>query len=78
MEQEKPIERTAVTSSNIKAVGFCPERNCIDVEYAGGVYRYEGCTQEEFDAILAADKDDKQSVGKHIIANVKPKKFKKL
>jgi len=79
MPDDKPIERRAVTSSNVKGIGFCPDRKCIDVEYgSGGVYRYEDCTQEEFDALLKADATEGESVGKLIHETIKPKKFRKL
>jgi hypothetical protein len=51
-QNEKPIERKPVTSSNIVSVGFCPDRKCIDVEYSSGVYRYHDCDQALFDSLL--------------------------
>lgn len=78
MNEEKLIERKPVTSSNVKSIGFCPDRKCIDVEYSTGVYRYEGCTQDEYDALMKADATDGHSVGKLIHSTIKPKKFKKL
>lgn len=78
MSEEKPIARKSVTSSNIKAIGFCPDRKCIDVEYDTGIYRYEDCTQEEYDALMKADATDGHSVGKLIHKTIKPKKFTKL
>ena len=78
MAEEKPIERKPVTSSNVKSIGFCPDRKCIDIDYGSGVYRYEDCSQDEFDALMSANATDGQSVGKLIHKTIKPKKFKKL
>ena len=75
---EQEIKRIPVTSSNVKSVGFCPDRKCIDVEYGTGIYRYEGCTQDEFDALIKADNTEGESVGKLIHRTIKPKKFTKL
>ena len=76
---ENEITRKPVTSSNVKSIGFCSERKCIDVEYKnGGVYRYEDCSQDEFDALVEADATDGKSVGSLIHQTIKPKKFKKL
>ena len=74
MAEEKPIERKAVKSGNVKSVGFCGERGCVDVEFSnGGVYRYSDCDQKLFDDLLAAD-----SVGKFVHARLKSKPTKKL
>lgn len=73
MEEEKPINRQAVKSSQLKSAGFCANRTCIEVEFAnGGVYRYEDCDQGLFDSLLKAE-----SVGKFVNANLKSKKFTK-
>lgn len=76
--EDKPIKRTPVTSSNVKAIGFCSDRKCIDIEYGTGIYRYHDCTQDEFDALMKADAIEGQSVGKLIHKTIKPKKFAKL
>lgn len=76
---EKPIERKSVTSSNVKSIGFCPDRKCIDVEFGSGVYRYEDCTQEEYQALMNADVTEGESVGKLLHSTIKSvKKCKKL
>lgn len=75
---EQEIKRQPVTSSNVKSIGFCPDRKCVDIEYSSGVYRYHDCTQAEFDALLAADVTEGQSVGSLIHKTIKPKKFTKL
>jgi hypothetical protein len=56
MAEEKPINRVGVTSSNIKSIGHCSERNCLDVEFAGGgVFRYEGVPAELFESLKSAE-----------------------
>jgi hypothetical protein len=73
-QNEKPIERKPVTSSNIVSVGFCPDRKCIDVEYSsGGVYRYHSCDQALYDDLMKAE-----SVGRFVYANLKSKRFTKI
>jgi hypothetical protein len=72
-QNEKPIERKPVTSSNIVSAGFCPERKVIDVEFKSGVYRYHDCDQALFDSLLKAE-----SVGKFVHANLKSKKFTRI
>lgn len=75
-EKEKPIERTAVKSTNVKSVGYCPDRKCIEIEFSGGgVYRYHDCDQALFDELMKAE-----SVGKFVDVNLKKskKKFTKL
>ena len=78
MAEEKPISRQSVTSSNVKSIGFCPNRGCVDIEYSSGVYRYHDCTQAEFDALVTANATDGESIGKLVHATIKPKKFTKL
>lgn len=81
-EETKPkinhIERQAVTSSNVKSVGFCPDTKRIHVEFGSGIYAYDDCTQEHFDALMKADATPNQSVGGYVHANLKQKKFHKL
>lgn len=78
MSEEKPVQRKPVTSSNVKSVGFCPDRGCIDVEFSSGIYRYHDCTQPEYDALMKANATDGESVGKMVHKIVKSKKFTKL
>lgn len=72
-EEEKPIQRKAVKSSQLKSVGFCPDRKCIDVEFhSGAIYRYHDCDQQVFDSLMSAD-----SVGKQFNSTVRSKRFTK-
>lgn len=57
----------AVTSSNIKAIGF-DGIGTLRVEFLnGGIYDYSEVPVEVYDACLKAD-----SVGKYFSANIKP------
>ena len=49
------FEMQSVTSGNLAEVGFNPDtkQGCIQF-LKGARYTYEGCTQEEADAIIAA------------------------
>ena len=69
------MERKSVTSSNVKSVGYDPEKQLLEVEFAGGgVYQYENVSPDAHKAMMAA-----KSIGSHVHAHIKPKhKFKKL
>ncbi len=72
-EKEKPIERKAVKSSQLKSVGFCPDRKCIEVEFnTGAVYRYHDCDQGLFNSLMKAE-----SIGKEFNSTIRSKKFTK-
>lgn len=59
------MERTPVTSSNIRAIGYEPET--LEVEFnSGSVYQYHGVPASEHDAIMNAE-----SKGKYFNANIK-------
>ncbi len=77
-EKIEHIARTAVTSSNVKSIGYCPVTKRVHVEYKDSVYAYDDCTPEEFHALVDADKTDGKSVGSLIHKTIKPKKFTKL
>src|SRR5262245_20800991 len=51
------------------SVGYNPMTRTLVVCYkSGGIYHYEGCTQQHFDDLCAGE-----SVGKHLNAHVKGK-----
>lgn len=61
------MERIPVTSSNIAAIGYDPDRSALDVEFKNGsVYQYSGVPASEHDAFMNAD-----SKGKYLNANIK-------
>jgi hypothetical protein len=61
------MERQAVTSSNIKAVGHDPTRNVLEVEFSNGaVWQYDGVPRELADQLVKSD-----SVGRFFAQNVR-------
>lgn len=72
---EKPsIEMKPVASSNVEAVGFCPDSNCIFVQFrSGGTYRYPDCSQELYSQLCGAE-----SAGKFVNQHLKAKNPTKL
>lgn len=61
------MERTPVSSSSIRSLGFDPETGVCEVEYQNGVvYQASGMTAEQFQAILAAE-----SVGSYYARNIR-------
>ena len=54
---------------HVPIVGYDPVTRTLVVCYKlGGIYHYEGCTQQHFDDLCAAE-----SVGKHLNAHIKGK-----
>ena len=63
------MERTPVTSSNVKSVGHDKDSNTLEVEFSSGdLYQYDGVGQEDYAELMEA-----QSIGKHINTKIKPK-----
>lgn len=61
------MERTAVTSSNLKSVGYEPETGTLEVEFKKGrLYQYRNVPQEKYAALLNAD-----SKGRYFNKNIK-------
>lgn len=61
------MERTPVTSSNIRAIGYDSDSQTLEVEFNhGAVYQYAGVPQDEHDGMMNAD-----SKGKYLNANIK-------
>lgn len=74
MANESKVEMTPVESSNVEAIGFCPDENCVHVTFkSGGTYKYPDCTPELFDQLKGAE-----SVGKFVYQHLKPKGHTKL
>lgn len=72
-KDDKPIARRAVKSSQLKSVGFCADRKCIEVEFnSGAVYRYQDCDQQLFDSLINAE-----SIGKQFNSTLRSKQFTK-
>ena len=61
------MERTPVSSSDIRAIGYDNESQTLEVEFINGsVYQYAGVPPGEHDAIMNAD-----SKGRYLHENVK-------
>lgn len=61
------MERTPVTSTNIRAVGYDADNQTLEVEFNNGsVYQYAGVPQDAHDGLMNAD-----SKGKYLNANIK-------
>lgn len=61
------IERTPVSSSNIKSVGYDPKDRTLAIEFAdGSVYHYSDVEKAKYDDLMSA-----KSVGKFVHGNIK-------
>jgi hypothetical protein len=50
------MERIAVSSSNVGAIGYEAEISTLEVEFNNGsVYQYHGVPQEVYDSFMQAD-----------------------
>jgi len=49
------MDRTTVSSSNLRSIGYEPESSTLEVEFnSGSVYQYHGVPQEVFDSLMQA------------------------
>jgi KTSC domain len=49
------MERTPVSSTNLRSIGYEPETATLEVEFnTGAVYQYHGVPQEAFDSLMQA------------------------
>jgi hypothetical protein len=61
------MERTPVISTDIRAIGYDPDNQILEVEFnSGGVYQYSGVPPYEHEGIMNAD-----SKGKYLHSNIK-------
>jgi hypothetical protein len=61
------IERTPITSTNLRAAGYDEGSQTLEVEFTNGaVYQYAGVPLNEFEGLMNAD-----SKGKYLNANIK-------
>jgi hypothetical protein len=61
------MERTPVTSSDVRSVGYDADTQTLEIEFnSGGIYDYYGVPQGEYDSLMNAD-----SKGKYFHANIK-------
>lgn len=63
------MERTPVSSSNIRSIGYDPDTSTLEIEFNNGrIYQYFAVPQGEFDALMSAG-----SHGTYLNANIKGK-----
>lgn len=61
------MDRTAVRSSNIRAIGYDPQSQTLEVEFTtGGVYQYSGVPDAVYQGLMRAG-----SKGAYFHAHVK-------
>lgn len=60
------MTREAVSSTNVRSIGYDDGAQILEVEFATGVYRYENVPRSVYDQLMAAE-----SKGKFLIAHVK-------
>lgn len=61
------MDRTPVSSSNIRSIGYDPDSSTLEIEFNNGtVYQYGGVPQAEYDALMSAG-----SHGTYFNANIK-------
>ena len=63
------MERTRVSSSNIRSIGFDVQDETLEVEFRnGGIYQYFGVSQQLYERFMAAS-----SKGKLFSAHIRDK-----
>ena len=66
------MKRIAVTSRSLRALGYDPDNQALEVEFHNGTkYRYEGVPAEVVKALLEAD-----SLGRHFNQMFKPRHYR--
>lgn len=68
------IDRQPITSSAFTSVGYHPDTQTLAVEFkSGGVHHYTGVSQDDADALLAAE-----SIGKHFHQHIKGRESQRV
>ncbi|QTF56872.1 KTSC domain-containing protein [Stutzerimonas frequens] len=66
------MKRVVVSSSSLRALGYDPEQQVLEVEFSSGaLYRYEAVPPEAVQALLEAD-----SLGRHFNQVFKPQHYR--
>ncbi len=66
------MKRVVVSSSSLRALGYDPEQQMLEVEFSSGaLYRYEAVPPEAVQALLEAD-----SLGRHFNQVFKPQHYR--
>ena len=70
------MERTRVSSSNIRAIGYDPQGKVLEVEFVnGGIYQYFGVSQQLYERFMATSSKGK-FFSAHILDKFKTKKIR--
>jgi hypothetical protein len=49
------MQRTPVTSSNLKSVGYDPDTRTLEIEFhSGGIYQYSGVPEAVYSGLMSA------------------------
>ena len=66
------MKRVVVNSSSLRALGYDPEQQVLEVQFSSGaLYRYEAVPPEAVQALLEAD-----SLGRHFNQVFKPQHYR--
>lgn len=61
------MDRTPVSSSNLRSVGYDAETQTLEIEFhKGGIYQYYGVPEYEYESLISAS-----SIGRYFIDNIK-------
>ncbi len=61
------MERTRVSSSNIRAIGYDPQNQVLELEFLnGGIYQYLGVPQTVYERLMVAP-----SKGRFVSAHIR-------
>jgi hypothetical protein len=70
------MKRVEVQSSNIKSIGYSKPNKSMDIEFSGGVYRYQNVPPAIFESLMASESKGKfvnENVKGYFIYNILPK-----
>lgn len=62
------MDRTAVTSSNIRSIGYDPATKTLEIEFPSGVYSYPNVPLEAYEGLKNA-----KSIGSYFSAQIRGK-----
>ena len=48
------MNRTPVSSTNLRSVGYDPQNSVLEIEFKSGTYQYSGVPATEYAALMAA------------------------
>ncbi len=48
------MKRTAIQSTNVRSVGYDPDKTILEIEFSSGIYRFFDVPQSIYDAFMAS------------------------